>query len=58
MKFPDDPSKFMDSEVELDEELKKFAAVAVAPEFYPDLVSLQAMSTLLGLITHDNTDIR
>lgn len=35
MKWPDDPSKFIDSELELDEELKKLQVVATAPKVYP-----------------------
>ncbi len=57
VKHPDDPTKFMDSEVNLDEEIKAMHAVAAAPELYSQLVSLGGVSGLVELLTHDNTDI-
>jgi beta-catenin-like protein 1 len=32
-------------------------AVAASPELYPSFVELGAVASLLGLLTHDNTDI-
>ncbi len=57
MKHADAPEKFMDSEVELDCEIKNLAAVASDPELYPVLVELGAVPSLLALLTHENTDI-
>lgn len=57
MKYMDQPEKFVDSEVDLDEEIKKLHALAAAPDLYPELVRLNAVPSLLGLLTHENTDI-
>lgn len=56
-KFSHEPVKFMESEVELDEELKKMRALAAAPEHYPLLISTGTLRSLLGLLSHDNSDI-
>eukprot|EP00727_Mastigamoeba_balamuthi_P007985 m51a1_g3807 hypothetical protein (1348) ;mRNA; r:245266-251184 len=56
-RFAGEPEKFMDSEVELDEELKRLNAVATAPNLYADFVSLGAVQTVLGLLEHENADI-
>ncbi|KAH7280224.1 hypothetical protein KP509_37G056700 [Ceratopteris richardii] len=57
MKYADHPEKFVESEVDLDEEIKKLHALAAAPDLYPDLVRLNTVNSLLGLLTHENTDI-
>ncbi|CAN0444704.1 unnamed protein product [Ascophyllum nodosum] len=57
VKFPDQPERFVDSEVELDEAIKSLSVVAAAPELYPALVDAGAVTSLLGLLTHENTDI-
>ena len=57
MKFMDAPEKFMESEVDLDEEVKKMHALAANPDLYPELVRLNSVSSILGLLSHDNTDI-
>lgn len=57
MKFPDQPDKFMDSELELDEAVGELQVVAGAPELYSDMVKMGLMQTILGLIPHENTDI-
>ena len=31
--------------------------IATAPDFYPDLVALGSVQSLLGLLSHENTDI-
>ncbi len=51
------PANYMESELELDDEIKKLFAVAASPELYPTFVSLGAVRSLLGLLTHDNTDV-
>ncbi|TFJ84049.1 hypothetical protein NSK_005144 [Nannochloropsis salina CCMP1776] len=58
VKFADEPAKFLESELELYEEIGQFKAVAAAPSLYPELVKLDVANTLLGLVTHENTDIR
>ncbi len=57
VKFSDEPAKFLDSELELYEEIAQFKAVAAAPALYPELVKLDVANSLLGLVTHENTDI-
>ncbi|KAG5875690.1 hypothetical protein JTB14_023969 [Gonioctena quinquepunctata] len=57
IKFPDSPEKFMESEVELHETLQEMRVLATAPDFYPLLVKLQVIPSLLELLAHDNTDI-
>ncbi len=57
IKFPDLPEKFMESELELNDELQKLHIIATVPEYYPVLVETRVLVTLLGLLGHDNTDI-
>lgn len=57
LKYPDQPEKFADSEVELHEEIQKLKILAGGPELYPELVGLNAIPSILGLLSHDNTDI-
>eukprot|EP01116_Phalansterium_solitarium_P003568 TRINITY_DN14389_c0_g1_i1.p1 TRINITY_DN14389_c0_g1~~TRINITY_DN14389_c0_g1_i1.p1 ORF type:complete len:591 (+),score=197.05 TRINITY_DN14389_c0_g1_i1:45-1775(+) len=57
VKFPDKPEKFVESEVDLDDEIKKLSVVATAPELYPELVELGGVQQLVTLLSHDNTDI-
>ena len=40
MKFPDLPEKFMESELELNEELQTLHVIATTPEFYPILMEV------------------
>ncbi|KAI9093079.1 Catenin-beta-like protein [Phlyctochytrium arcticum] len=57
VKYADQPIKFIDSEADLDEEIKHMLAACAAPELYPSLVELGTHITLLGLLAHENTDI-
>lgn len=57
MKFADEPEKFMESEIELHTEIQELYAIAASPELYPILIHTEALHSLLGLITHENTDI-
>ncbi|XP_068640089.1 uncharacterized protein [Aristolochia californica] len=57
LKYPDQPEKFADSELELHEELEKLKILAGAPDLYPELVNLETVKKLVGLLNHDNTDI-
>nr|XP_027238649.1 beta-catenin-like protein 1 isoform X1 [Penaeus vannamei]ARE72526.1 beta-catenin-like protein 1 [Penaeus vannamei] len=57
IKFPDDPRKFMESEVELNDAVEELHVVATVPELYPVLVELGTVKSLLSLLSHDNTDI-
>ena len=41
MKHSEEPQKFMDSELELDDVVKRLMIVAGSPELYPDLTRTQ-----------------
>ena len=47
--------RFMDSELELHDEIQKLHVLATAPEFYHIIVKLNAVNSLLGLLNHENT---
>ncbi|KAF9931991.1 hypothetical protein FBU30_009170 [Linnemannia zychae] len=57
VKYPDDPAKFMESETDLDEEIKRMMAITQAPQHYPVLVELNTISSILSLLSHENPDI-
>lgn len=57
LKYPDNPEKFAETEVDLHDELQKLKLLAGSPDLYPDLVSLNTIPSILGLLNHDNTDI-
>ncbi|XP_012562750.1 beta-catenin-like protein 1 [Hydra vulgaris] len=57
IKFPDQPPKFMESEMELHDEIQKLHVLATVPEYYETFIKLNAVSTVLGLLNHPNTDI-
>ncbi|KAK6634464.1 Beta-catenin-like protein 1 [Polyplax serrata] len=57
IKFPENPEKFMESEVELHEAIQELHVVATVPDLYPILVQLNAINSLLELLSHENTDI-
>lgn len=57
LKYPNQPDRFADSEIELHEELQKLKVLAGGPELYPDLVALNTIPSILNLLGHDNTDI-
>ncbi|KAL5743500.1 hypothetical protein ACOSQ2_026616 [Xanthoceras sorbifolium] len=57
LKYPDQPEKFAETEVDLHEELDKLKVLAGGPDLYPDLVNLNTIPSILGLLSHDNSDI-
>uniref|UniRef100_A0A7S3R3A3 Beta-catenin-like protein 1 N-terminal domain-containing protein n=1 Tax=Dunaliella tertiolecta TaxID=3047 RepID=A0A7S3R3A3_DUNTE len=57
MKYAEAPEKFLDSEVDLDEQVKSLLQVAGSPDLYPLLVELNPFPTLLSCLSHENTDI-
>ncbi len=57
MKFPDSPEKFMDSEIDLNDAIQSLTVVATNPELYHVLVETGAVTSLVSLIPHENTDI-
>ncbi|CAK7338787.1 unnamed protein product [Dovyalis caffra] len=57
LKYPDQPEKFADSEIDLHNELQKLKILSSAPELYPDLISMNTIPSILSLLSHENTDI-
>ncbi|KAI9304043.1 Catenin-beta-like protein [Cunninghamella echinulata] len=57
MRYADDPTKFMDSEADLDEEIKNLLVLTQAPHLYEELVKLNSVASLVSLLSHENTDI-
>lgn len=57
IKFPDQPEKFMESELELHDIMQQLRVVSTVPDLYPLLVDLNGISSVLELLAHQNTDI-
>lgn len=57
IKFPENPEKFMESEIDLHAVINELKAVATVPDLYPLMVELNAIPSLLELLAHQNTDI-
>lgn len=57
IKFPDNPEKFMESELDLNDIIQEMHVIATMPDLYHLLVELNAVHSLLGLLSHENTDV-
>ncbi|EER06305.1 conserved hypothetical protein [Perkinsus marinus ATCC 50983] len=58
IKHSDDPTKFLESEVSLAEEIRRLTELAVNPaELYPAFVAGHGGRVLVGLLQHANVDI-
>ncbi|XP_064640145.1 beta-catenin-like protein 1 [Lineus longissimus] len=57
IKYPENPERFMESEVDLNDILQEMHVIATVPDLYHILVELNAVQSLLQLLSHDNTDI-
>ncbi|XP_011179345.1 beta-catenin-like protein 1 [Zeugodacus cucurbitae] len=57
IKYPDNPEKFMESEVDLHSVIQELKGVATVPDLYPVLVELHGIPSILELLAHPNTDI-
>merc|ERR1719510_1874786 len=57
IKFPDEPTKFLNSEIELHDAIQDLRTLATAPDLYPTFVDLQCVPSILGLLSHENSDI-
>ncbi|XP_006101511.1 beta-catenin-like protein 1 [Myotis lucifugus] len=57
IKFPNNPEKFMEYELDLNDIIQEMHVVATTPDLYHLLVELNAVQSLLGLLRHDNTDV-
>ncbi|KAG0167587.1 hypothetical protein DFQ28_000837 [Apophysomyces sp. BC1034] len=57
MRYAETPEKFMESEADLDEEIKNLLSLTQVPELYPEIVKLGSVPSLMSLLSHENTDI-
>uniref|UniRef100_A0AAV1UUC7 Beta-catenin-like protein 1 N-terminal domain-containing protein n=1 Tax=Peronospora matthiolae TaxID=2874970 RepID=A0AAV1UUC7_9STRA len=57
-KHADEPLKFLESELALDLQLKRWQQVAAKPELFGVMMELQVPRVLLGLFGHENADIQ
>ncbi|USP79077.1 hypothetical protein yc1106_06351 [Curvularia clavata] len=56
-KYENDPTKFMESEGDLDEGIKALSILSEHPELYEEFAKTAAASKLVELLAHENTDI-
>lgn len=56
-RFANRPSRFIDSEAKLDNDLKKLSNLAENPSLYPACANIGCVANLVGLLTHENLDI-
>ncbi|KAI9808864.1 MAG: hypothetical protein M1826_004031, partial [Phylliscum demangeonii] len=56
-KFESDPQKFMGSEADLDADIKALSILSEHPELFGEFVRLGCVGSLVGLLSHENTDI-
>lgn len=57
-KYPDDPTKFIDSEADLDAAIKSLMPLAQTSTLaYPELIKAGTVPILIGLLAHENMDI-
>lgn len=47
----------MESELELDKDMKELGILAVSPQLYEEFISLGSLESLIRLLSHENTDI-
>jgi len=57
IKHCDEPDKFLKSEVDLDEEVKKFSILATHPDLYGEFIESGTLPVLVNMLNHANTDI-
>ncbi|EPY52584.1 DUF1716 family protein [Schizosaccharomyces cryophilus OY26] len=56
-KYPESPEKFIESEADLDEEIRSFNLLSEYPSLFPLFIKLGCVTTFLELMTHENADI-
>lgn len=56
-RFGDEPTKFLESEAELDTEIKGLSVLSEYPNLYKDFVDMGCLGSLASLIGHENSDI-
>lgn len=57
IKYADAPERFLESELEVDEIVRKLVALAGEPELYAQLMAHASAPLLLDLLQHANLDI-
>ena len=57
VEYPEDPSKFMESEVALYEDISALLDLAANVEYFKEFVKFGAVDQLLALLGHHNTDV-
>ncbi|KAI8328294.1 Catenin-beta-like protein, partial [Blakeslea trispora] len=57
VRYPDQFEKFMESETDLDEQIKHLLTLTEAPQMYQEFVHLGSVASLMTLLSHENTDI-
>ncbi|XP_074595252.1 beta-catenin-like protein 1 [Brevipalpus obovatus] len=57
IKFADDPTKFMETEIELFAAIEELHCISTQPELFHTLIELKVVSSLMGLLSHENSDI-
>jgi beta-catenin-like protein 1 len=56
-RYEDDPAKFIESEADLDAEIKSWSLLSEHPKLYVEFAESDSAGSLVGLLAHDNTDI-
>ncbi|CAD8062940.1 unnamed protein product [Paramecium sonneborni] len=57
MRYPNQPDKFIDSEVDLDEDLRKLLILPAYPKLYPIFYNSNALQIVIQLLQHNNQSI-
>ncbi|XP_063933378.1 beta-catenin-like protein 1 [Zophobas morio] len=57
IKYPEQPEKFMESEIELYEEIQNFSVLATAPDLLPEFIESKVFTLTIQLLAHENADI-
>nr|CEL64151.1 TPA: Beta-catenin-like protein 1 [Neospora caninum Liverpool] len=58
IRHAEDPEKWIKSEVDLDEEIKRWKQLAAEPGLYPLFIETRGLELLLSLLNHSNQDIQ
>ncbi len=47
--------RFLDSELDLNDDIQKLHVIATVPNLYHHIVEVNAVGTILGLLSHENS---
>ena len=56
-KYENEPAKFMESEADLDADVKVLSILSEHPQLYSEFAKLGCVNSLVSLLAHENTDI-